>query len=205
MGPLMTNQFPHVRIDSGPVTADLYLDHVPREKWHALMLSRPTFLHTNLPFDCRELLRFVEEAEQMFETLGFASVEDMVESGFELEPEQVGWAIEGLQRLRPNEPIPYQDAITLGKHGVNQHTEGVGNTKSTVSAGGSTRAYILARLDRDGHADLAAKVRTKEISANAAAIEAGFRSKPTHLATILKLLPKLTADDQMELRSALGK
>jgi hypothetical protein len=36
----------------------------------------------------------------------------------------------------------------------------------SVSAGGTTRPYILARLDRDGHAELAAKVRTGEISAN---------------------------------------
>jgi hypothetical protein len=40
-----------------------------------------SFLHTRLPYDCRELLRFIDEAEQMFGPLGFASVEDLVRRG----------------------------------------------------------------------------------------------------------------------------
>jgi hypothetical protein len=41
-----------------------------------------------------------------------------------------------------------------------------------------TAAHWLARLDRDQRDELAAKVRAGEMSANAAAIEAGFRKKP---------------------------
>jgi putative SOS response-associated peptidase YedK len=37
---------------------------------------------------------------------------------------------------------------------------------------------ILARLDRDGHAALASKVRGGELSASAAAIEAGYKPRP---------------------------
>jgi hypothetical protein len=40
-----------------------------------------------------------------------------------------------------------------------------------------TADHWLARLDRD-YPDLAARVRAKELSANAAAIEAGFRKPP---------------------------
>jgi hypothetical protein len=42
--------------------------------------------------------------------------------------------------------------------------------------GGTSKNYILARLHRD-RPDLAARVKAKEMSANAAAIEAGFRRK----------------------------
>jgi hypothetical protein len=46
----------------------------------------------------------------------------------------------------------------LGKQGrPKKGEEKVGN--ANISKGGSTRAYILARLDRDGHVELAAKVR----------------------------------------------
>ena len=42
-----------------------------------------------------------------------------------------------------------------------------------LKGGGTSRAYVLARLDRD-RPDLAQRVRNGELSANAAAIEAGF-------------------------------
>jgi hypothetical protein len=65
---------------------------------------------------------------------------------------------------------------TTGKHGGKA---GPGRGKKTgdnstrfKGKGRTSRAYILARLDRDGLAELAARVRAGEISANAAAIEA---------------------------------
>jgi len=42
-------------------------------------------------------------------------------------------------------------------------------------------AYILARLDRDGHAALAAKVRALQMSASSAAIAAGYHKPPPPL------------------------
>ena len=42
-----------------------------------------------------------------------------------------------------------------------------------LKGGGTSRAYALARLDRD-RPDLAQRVLSGELSANAAAIEAGF-------------------------------
>jgi hypothetical protein len=48
----------------------------------------------------------------------------------------------------------------LGKHGGDRKSEAVKNQGSdrTLIKRGDNRAYILARLDRDGHAALAAKV-----------------------------------------------
>ncbi len=87
----------------------------------------------------------------------------------------------------------------LGANGTNQHSEGFGNTKPSVSQDGSTVGYILARLDRDGHTKLAAEVRAKTISANAAALQVGYRKKPTPLEIIRKQLPKLTNAERQEL------
>jgi hypothetical protein len=43
-----------------------------------------------------------------------------------------------------------------------------------------------------------------EMSANAAAIEAGFRKKPTALEQIRKLLPKLSPTERAQLRDELA-
>jgi hypothetical protein len=92
--------------------------------------------------------------------------------------------------------------VEIGKHGGAR--EGAGRPKKGESRGAenqdangnlkklgsNARAYILARLDPDGYIELAAKVRAGTMSANAAAIEAGFRKQSTPL--VKKLLPKLT-------------
>jgi hypothetical protein len=165
-----------VVIDSGPIEAVDLLRDVPQEKWRELMLARRRFCEVALSYDCRCLVQFIADAEQMYCALGFASAEDMVRRGYALEPEEINIALEWLKHNPPDEPLPLDQAVKLGRRGTNQHTVGVGNTKS-ISRGGTTAAYILARLDRDGFTELAAKVRAGELSANAAAIKAGFRKK----------------------------
>jgi hypothetical protein len=64
---------------------------------------------------------------------------------------------------------------------------------------GTSRAYIIARLDRGGHAALAAQVRAGKMSANAAAIEAGFRKVKTPLERVLALLPELTPEERQHI------
>jgi hypothetical protein len=87
-------------------------------------------------------------------------------------------------------PPPLAKAVGLGRHGgdrgANQHARWgeekyqVGNAKlaPSPSSGGMCATYTLARLRRD-RPDLAAQVEAGELSAHAAAIEAGFRRKPT--------------------------
>jgi hypothetical protein len=78
--------------------------------------------------------------------------------------------------------VPFDEAAKLGGHGGDRRSE----KARAVQAGRSslkwnTKAHWLARLDRDGHAELAAKVRAREISANAAATEAHpFRTYNLH-------------------------
>lgn len=90
-----------------------------------------------------------------------------------------------------------RDVLGQREIGIEGGKAGPGRGKKTTDSvsrfsHGNSRAYILARLDRDGHASLAAKVRAGTMSANAAAITAGFRKASTPLDQILKLLPKLT-------------
>jgi hypothetical protein len=82
-------------------------------------------------------------------------------------------------RKRPDVQQLIRGAVgALAEHGVNQHSDGAGgyNITSTPSRG-TNQTYTLKRLKRD-HPELAARVVAGELSANAAAIKAGFRKKP---------------------------
>lgn len=200
-----------VRIDSGPITADLRLQQVPRDKWFTLMQVRRSFLAVHLPYDCRCLLEFVEDAEVMAPSLGFASAQDFIARGLELDPRDVAWAIDGLRRLKPDEPIKFQKAIALGKQGRTEDAprdEKGRYLKSkgdniTVGRGTTGRAYILARLERDGYAELAEKVRTKAISARAAAKAAGLVRDKTVLEQLLHWWAKASEDERARFMTAI--
>jgi hypothetical protein len=169
-----------VAIDSGPVSAEDQLRHVPREKWHDLMLARRYFLEVHLSHDCRCLVEFVNDAKTMFRDLGFASVEQMIREGYRLEPDEIAIAVRWLELNPPNEPLSLDQAVTLGKHGGDRRSKAKADQVDIINLkhkGGTSRDYILARLDRD-QSELAIKVRSGELSANAAAIKAGFRKKP---------------------------
>lgn len=93
--------------------------------------------------------------------------------------------------------------VAAAPHGTNQHSGG-SNTTSLSSSGGRGSNYTLKRLKRD-RPDLAEKVIAGELSANAAAVKAGFRHKPTPYLQILRLLSKLTDDERQHLRDELAR
>jgi hypothetical protein len=88
--------------------------------------------------------------------------------------------------------VDFDTAVVLGKQG--QFGQGRPSNRRPIQYG-TTVEYTLARLNRD-RPDLAARVRAGELSANAAAIEAGFRKKPSALEQVLRLLPKLTSEER---------
>jgi hypothetical protein len=67
------------------------------------------------------------------------------------------------------EPLNHKEAGTLGGRGK----KAIDNVNS-FSGAGNLRSYTVARLKRD-RPDLAERVIAGELSANAAAVEAGFR------------------------------
>jgi len=192
-----------VTINSGPVDASDALRDVPKDRWFELMQVRRDFLDVHLVHDCRRLLEFVEDADRMYDALGFNNPEDFIARGLQLDPQDVAWAVEGLHRLRPDEAIPFQKAIELGKRerGIPGGKAGPGRGHKTGDnitrfERGTSHDYILARLERDGHSELAEKVRTKAMSASAAAIAAGFRHVPTPLDRLRKAWKVATADER---------
>ncbi|MBV8737677.1 MAG: hypothetical protein JO007_10535, partial [Alphaproteobacteria bacterium] len=163
------------------------------------MSERHKFCTKYLPRDCRNLLFFVEDGAAN-QWLGFGSRERYIAEGLGLDPQMVEWALAGLRRMRPEQADSLDEMVVLGKQG--RLSDAPRDAKGRFLSGspkgdniifgqrGTSSGYTLARLDRDGHTDLAAKVRSREISAHAAAIEAGFR-RPT--VTITDDVPRAAA------------
>jgi hypothetical protein len=68
-----------------------------------------------------------------------------------------------------------------------------------VETQGTSRAYTLSRL-RKQHPELYAEVCAGAMSANAAAIKAGFRKVPTPFEQISRLIEKLSPDEREVVR-----
>jgi hypothetical protein len=114
----------------------------------------------------------------------------------------------------PNHPIPYklvleflgrpQGAATVGSN----TPTGKRQADNVTLARGNDPDYILARLDRDGHTELAARVRAGHLSAHAAAGAAGFHKKaftvPADIEDMARVLRKrLSEEDRERLRDLL--
>lgn len=110
------------------------------------------------------------------------------------------------KELARHAKVSHDDADTLrmfeeactGKHGTNQYTKVDSDNVTIQPTRGNTRAYTLRRLAKD-RPDLYAKVVAKEMTANAAAIEAGIRKVKTPMERVMALLPLLSPADLEQL------
>lgn len=196
-----------VKILREPIASDP-ASETPRAQWSDLMEMRRLFCTQYLPKNCRHLLFFVTDGEAN-DWVGYSSREAYLRDGLGLDPDVVDWAVAGLRKMRPDEDPPLSDAVLLGKHGENRYTESRPDIVRSTNYGNS-RDYILGRLDRalekDGphpeFAALAAKVRARQMSARAAAIEAGFQKRPTTepFDRITELLDHLSVKEIRQLR-----
>lgn len=204
-----------VVIDSGPITATDRAQDLPPDQWPMLVAARRRFCAVDLPYDCRELVRFVNESTVMLGPLGYADVTDFVRRGLELDPEMVDWAVRGLRSLKPNDPVRLSDAVELGRPNSGGAPLGNKNAAKDKAQGkqslmlsaivsrdyGTSRDYILARLVRDGHTSLHDAVQAGEKSAHAAALEVGYRKQPTALDRLRAAWRKATAEERRIFRN----
>jgi len=99
----------------------------------------------------------------------------------------VHWAVDGLRKLQPNEPISFKTAIKLGKREI-----GIKDGKAKAGPGrgkktgydvtrfkrGNKSEYLTARIERDHPKILDQLYSGKFKSVRAAAIEAGIVKPP---------------------------
>ena len=115
-------------------------------------------------------IRIVESTGQVVE---FDSFQQFVESH---PPEGLGCSLDRLQRLCDDDDeaqLMIRRATTKEPH---RPEKSVNNVNTNGRSSGNAKDYTLDRLDRE-RPDLYERVVDGEMSANAAAIEAGFRTK----------------------------
>jgi hypothetical protein len=173
-----------VKIIRDPVCTDA-ASEIPREKWPTLLRERSHFCREVIPHDCRLLLFFIEDAAKA-DWLGYGTRNQYLRA-LGLDPKMVKLALRGLRIINPKIEVGFDEAIVLGRRqrGIAGGKAGPGRGHKTADnvsrlKYGNSRAYVLARLERDGFGELLAKVQNGELSANAAAIEVGFRKKSKH-------------------------
>lgn len=178
-----------VNIRTGPVDASDAARDVPPQKWWDLTQARRSFTRTQLPYDCRSVITFVEEAEEyrMWERTGYANLDEYIRVGLELDPDMVHWARQGLACLDTSQPIPYGQAVETGKTAaqklheapeLKQHGRPSKRIKGDIitfySERGTEAKYLAGRLKRD-HPEIADRVARGEYrSIRAAALDAGI-------------------------------
>ena len=167
-----------IKVQTGPVDAMDQPQDVAKEKWHLLMLEKRSYLAVHIPHDCRCLLEFTQQAEEMWKELGFKSADDMIRNGFELEPNDARNAVKWLKRWKPDEAVSYKTAVERArdqaatiKQGTRTDLQHSGNT--TKLKGRKTVEHHLRRLAKH-RPDILARYEAGELSAHAAALEAGF-------------------------------
>jgi hypothetical protein len=103
-----------VRIDRGPIDASHPAEDVPTAAWPDLIRQRRMYLAVELPHVCREVLRFVADAEHMWQALGYASREDLITNGYEITPADIRWAFAGLNRWKPEWVTDLRNELKAG-------------------------------------------------------------------------------------------
>lgn len=100
-GPRMAS----VTIDSGSVDPISPVRNTPKSKWRELVRLRCDYLGRRLNYDCSCLVQFVKEADEMWKELGYASANDLIRKGYELEPEEIHLAVRWLELNKPEEVV----------------------------------------------------------------------------------------------------
>ena len=192
-----------VRINSGaPEPTDKFND-TPRDRWGLLLIAKRSFLVTNLPYDCRCLIEFCEEAKEVYAELGYASSEQMIREGYELEPSNVELAVVWLRANGTDKPVAFGDIVPLPTSDQTERPRNPNGRKGKESVdnvnrlkGGNDTDYTLRRLARDCP-EMLDRIEAGELSVNAAAIQAGIRKKPTQEDICLRSFKKCSNHAEM--------
>jgi hypothetical protein len=172
-----------VRINSGNPKYDDRPHTWPKDRWKLLLSQKKQFLEVHIPYDCRCILEFIEDADVMWEPLGYSSRDELIEHGLELNPVDVKMAVEWLKIKDPDFEVPLEIAVTEGRRLAKHGEIGRGRNRSynvTSKDRGNNKDYLKARIARDFPEKIDA-IESGDISTRKAAIECGIIKVKTPL------------------------
>lgn len=143
-----------VKVKRGePEPTDRFEDWPPAQWPHLLRVKRD-FLAVRLTHDCRCLSQFVREAHGTWKALGYASVEEMIGKGLDLETGEILAAYDWLLLNDPKEAVPLKEAAERGRalrdqKGRPKDGEVEKPYDIRFKDYGTRATYLRARLERD--------------------------------------------------------
>jgi len=142
------------------------------------------------------LIEFCEEARDVYAELGYASSEQMIREGYELDPSQIELAVAWLNENKPDKPVGMGEIVPLRnrKGGRPNKSDNLSNLQDTPP--GNSNERVLRRLARDCP-EMLDRIEAGELSINAAAIQAGIRKKPTQEDICLRSFKKCSNHAEM--------
>jgi hypothetical protein len=170
-----------VSINRGLPRPEAPASSLPKDQWDDLVIVRKLWAQSQLPFDCRMLKLVAADAPDMAKELGYATEEEFLKEGLQLDPELVARVVDWLDREKPDKAVTLDHVKQqLDRHGGDRRSKEARKAKENqddnviLKQQGNSADYIRARLHRD-HPQLAAALDRGEYrSARAAAIEAGI-------------------------------
>ena len=166
-----------MKIKTGTVYHEDRLTATPRAQWPALLRERRMYIETQFEYDCRCIVQYLDEAEEVYVELGYESADEMIQQELLIKPEWVRIAVTWLNQEERVEPVTKAEVeAALGSHGGDRRSaQAKQDQPDNISLKyGTDATYLLRRLARDAP-DVLERVKTGEIkSARAAAIEAGI-------------------------------
>jgi hypothetical protein len=172
----------------------------PRSREYAIqtMESLKRFLESK-SFDAKHVadeLKLIEQ-HRHWEVLGFKDADAYLKA-------EVGVTLKALKR-RLAQDLAADPAVPKLQDGPGHPMSGSNYANGIKGTGSNNAAYLVRRLKRD-HPEIAeALARGEFTSARAAAIAAGIIKPKTAFEQIMRLLPKLTADERAELHRLLDE
>jgi len=197
-----------VKIDSGQLPS---ADGVPEGYELSRIIGRwQSIANGQFPDYCAKLLQMIDETDRLRlweKNIGGFTYESRDEFlrkkvliDFDLTEQSL---TEIVRRLRGGEQVTLTLRAKAGAPEDAPRDEAgrfVRSNPDNVRIGyGNSAAYTIARLDRD-NPELAAAVREGRISANAAAIQAGWRKQLTPLEQFARLWRKCSEEERMAIR-----
>jgi hypothetical protein len=168
-----------VSVDSGPLDPTCLISYVAPKDWPRLVRIRKDHISVKLTYDCRCVAQFIKEANDLWESCGYKSADDLILNGYGLDPEEIRIVARWLELNDPQEAVSLEDVrATLSTHGGDRRSESFKQTDQVdsinlIHKGGTDPVYLEARLERD-RPELKAAVDAGTVTVRQAAIQAGI-------------------------------
>ena len=177
----------------------------PKENQHICSIAEQSLKNggsfiEHFPKVIRRIINDEAWLEREVDPIGTVRLKNLAELITEKPLKGWGTTVDKVEKHIKDDPellVMFRESVTPGRGGdqksknINNNNVIIDNTKQ-----GNSKAYTLQRL-KENHEELYNEVKQGRLSANAAAIQAGFRKKDTPLEAAIKAFNKLSEKERL--------